>query len=153
MEILRGIVTNKPLVCAAACWLVAQIIKVILELVVDKAFDKRRIWEPGGMPSSHTAFVTGLAVMMGMQYGYGSAYFALAAAYAIIVMYDACGVRRAVGNQAKALNTVIAAINEMNAEKAQAAVHEILGHTPLQVLMGAILGIIMAVIFANVWGV
>lgn len=146
MSILYDIVRNKPFMCAAACWLAAQLAKILITAIVEHTLDLGKLIAPGGMPSSHTAFVTGVAVTVGAEQGFGSVLFAIAAAFAIVTMYDACGVRRAVGNQAKALNNIIERLNANDAQANQEAVREILGHTPFQVLIGFLLGLTVSVL-------
>jgi hypothetical protein len=147
MNYFYDLINNKPLACAVTGWFVAQILKILITAVVEKTLDWGRLLAPGGMPSSHSTFVTGLAVTIAFQYGFGSVYFALAAAFALVVMYDACGVRRAVGEQAQALNNILEKLKETNSLVDQSVVREILGHTPLQVAMGFLLGIVIAVIY------
>lgn len=145
MEFTTNIFLNTPLVAAILGWAAAQVLKVVIESVIAKKFTWERIFASGGMPSSHSAFVMALATVIGMQYGFGSVYFALAASFAFVVMYDACGVRRAVGEQAKALNRIIGALRENSTIGQETALKEILGHSPFQVAMGFVLGIIIGV--------
>ena len=146
MDYFIDIITNAPIVCAVLGWLIAQFLKIVVTAVVEKTVDFGKFMAPGGMPSSHSAFVTALAATVGWQEGVGSVYFALAAAFALIVMYDACGVRRAVGEQAKVLNLLIEYWKEKNPQSDQEAIRVILGHTPFQVLVGFILGFARALI-------
>ena len=105
-----------------------------------------RLFGSGGMPSSHSATVCALATTTGMEYGGESFQFAIAMVFAIIVMYDAIGVRREAGNQAKVLNEMMEVFVSMGSNmKAQDKLKEFIGHTPLQVLAGAILGVVVAV--------
>lgn len=147
MNYFKELMGNSPIVCAVLGWMAAQILKVIVTGIVEKTVDVGRIFAPGGMPSSHSAFVTALAVTVAWQEGVGSVYFALAAALALIVMYDACGVRRAVGEQAKVINVIIESLKERDPLQDQETIRVILGHTPFQVLMGFLLGIAIAVIY------
>ncbi len=139
--------SNTPLVAAITAWAIAQILKVIITAMTEKTLALDRLFASGGMPSSHSAFVTALTVIIGVQHGFGSVYFALSAAFALVVMYDACGVRRSVGEQAKVLNEVIAALKEHSEMGDQKAIREILGHSPLQVVMGFLLGIVVGLLF------
>lgn len=107
MNLLLEIVTNKFVWLPFGLWFGIQAFKVIYDLVVTKKFDFKRILGAGGMPSSHSAVVTSLAVLVGKAEGFGSAIFALSMIFAFIVMYDAAGVRRAAGKQAKLLNKII----------------------------------------------
>lgn len=151
MNYLYDLITNKPLVCAVAGWFTAQVIKMIITAVIEKTVDLGRLLAPGGMPSSHSAFVTSLSATIGMQYGFGSVYFSLAAALALVVMYDACGVRRAVGEQAKVLNSILGRMKEGSSLTDEEVVREILGHTPLQVAIGFLLGVAISLVSALVW--
>ena len=108
MKFFADLWANTPLICAAISWTVAQLIKVMISLALDKKnFDWKRIFGMGGMPSSHTAFVFSLALMTGIREGFASTYFALAFALAAVVIYDAMGVRRETGRQGEVLNQII----------------------------------------------
>lgn len=126
-------------------WLVAQVMKTCIYLFLNRKFVAERLIGSGGMPSSHSATVCALATATGIQYGGASVEFALAAVFAIVVMYDAMGVRHETGKQAKLLNEMIEAFalmgKNMNFEE---TLKEFVGHTPIQVLAGAILGIAIA---------
>lgn len=110
-----------------------------------KKFNFKRLMGAGGMPSSHSAVVTCLASMIGREYGFGSGIFAMACVFAVIVMYDAAGVRRAAGKQATLLNKIIASPNLSSVEFQEKLV-EVLGHTPLQVFVGAVVGIVVGLL-------
>ena len=101
------------------------------------------------MPSAHSAFVMALTVSMGLNYGFDSAYFALAAALASVVMYDAAGVRRAAGKQAAKINRIIKHLMEESSDyqDTEKQLRELLGHTPLEVVAGALLGVIIAILW------
>ena len=107
MEILNEFIGNKPLITAIIAWAIAQMIKVVISFILNKKINLKLIFSSGGMPSSHSAFVTSLATIIGLEYGFNSIYFSLSAAFAMVVMYDACNVRRAAGEQAKAINSII----------------------------------------------
>ncbi len=145
MKGLMEFMTNTPLIAAITGWAIAQVLKVVIESIIAKKFTWESILASGGMPSSHSAFVTALATVVGFEYGLGSVYFAFAAAFALVVMYDACGVRRAVGEQAKALNRIIGALRENSNIGQEKALKEILGHSPFQVVMGFFLGLIIGI--------
>lgn len=130
-------------------WFVVQTIKVIVELVKNKKIDVKRWWGSGGMPSSHSAFVCSLATAIGLTEGMDSAVFAMSIAFASVVMYDASGVRRAAGKQAKILNQIIE--SEGKNINVQEKLIELLGHTPLEVYIGAIIGILMAAVMVRWW--
>lgn len=127
-------------------WFFIQVFKVIWDLVKTKKFNFKRIMGAGGMPSSHTAVVTSLATLIGKNEGVASPMFALAAIFSFIVMYDAAGVRRAAGKQASLLNKIVNTPGLTNLQVQEKLV-EVLGHTPIQVLVGAIIGIIVGLIF------
>lgn len=136
---------------AALGWLVAQVLKTMIYTIINKQFVAERMVGGGGMPSSHSSTVCALAVATGMEYGGGSFEFAIAAMLAIIVMYDAMGVRRETGIQGRVLNEMLEIFTNMGKEiSAEAKLKELVGHTPLQVLMGAILGILIALITGNI---
>ena len=148
MKALSELITNLPLVAAIIGWATAQVLKVVIESIIAKKFTWESIMASGGMPSSHSAFVTALTTVIGFKYGLGSVYFAFAAAFALVVMYDACGVRRAVGEQAKALNRIIGALKENSTIGQEKALKEILGHSPFQVAMGFLLGLLIGIVTA-----
>jgi acid phosphatase family membrane protein YuiD len=146
MQYITQIVTNKVLYIPVLTWFLIQLFKVIWDLVKEKRFNFKRIMGAGGMPSSHSAVVCALSVLVGKSLGFDSAYFALATIFAFVVMYDACGVRRAAGKQASLLNKIISTPGLTNGQVHERLV-EVLGHTPVQVLVGAIIGIIVGAIF------
>lgn len=146
MEILTQIVTNKNVAVPFCTWIAIQVFKFLYELVVNKKINFKRLFGAGGMPSSHSAVVCSLAVMMGKSLGFNSPEFALALGFAGIVMYDAAGVRRAAGKQASILNKIIETPG-MTTVEVQGKLVEALGHTPIQVLVGAVIGIIVGFIF------
>ena len=119
----------------------AQIAKVILHLLTKRTIDIRLFTTTGGMPSSHACGVMGLSTSVGQICGFTSVEFAIAIGYAFIVMYDAAGVRRAAGKQAACLNRIIMDIYKQELKEAGGKLKELLGHTPLQVIIGAICGI------------
>lgn len=145
MNIFLEIVTNKYVYIPILLWFAIQLFKVIWDLVKEKKFDFKRILGAGGMPSSHSAVVCSLAVLIGKEYGFGSPMFALAMVFAVVVMYDACGVRRAAGKQAKILNKIISTPGLTEVEVHEKLV-EVLGHTPTQVFVGALIGFIAGAI-------
>ena len=141
--------SNKCLWIPVITWFVVQTIKVTIELIQNKKLDFKRWWGSGGMPSSHSALVCSLATAIGLTEGVGSSEFALSIALASIVMYDASGVRRAAGKQAKIINQLIE--SEGKNINVQEKLIELLGHTPLEVYVGAAVGIAMATILVRVW--
>ncbi len=146
MDFFSELVNNRILITALTGWLIAQIFKVILSLIVERKLDFSRFTGAGGMPSSHSALVMALAVAVGRSVGFGSVQFAIAFVFAGVVMYDASGVRRAVGQQAKILNMMVEHWQDDDIEFMNKKLKELLGHTPVEVFAGAILGIMIAVI-------
>ena len=136
---------NKYLVIPAFMWISIQTFKVIYDLVKTKKFNFKRILGAGGMPSSHSAVVTSLATLIGKYEGVNTPIFALSVIFAFVVMYDAAGVRRAAGKQATLLNKLVET-KWLNGIQVQEKLVEVLGHTPLQVFVGAILGIVVGLI-------
>lgn len=126
---------------------VAQVIKAIIVLIRHRRFDLNRLFGAGGMPSSHSALVTTLAVSVGQDCGVNSPEFAIATALAIIVMYDASNVRRAAGEQAKILNVMMSHWGDDTPEFIGRRLKELLGHTPLQVIAGAALGALIPFLY------
>lgn len=124
--------------------ILAQVIKCVLHLIVKRNLDLRLFTTTGGMPSSHSAGVMGLSTTVGLLRGFDSIEFAIALGYAFIVMYDAAGVRRAAGKQAACLNKIIMDLYKQDLVEAGGKLKELLGHTPMQVLIGAIFGIAYA---------
>lgn len=124
-------------------WFIAQIIKIVLTFYSSKKIDLTRFVGSGGMPSSHTAFVTALSTSIGRIYGWESPIFAVSLCFALVVMYDAAGVRRAAGNQAKILNIIIEDLAH-NKPITDEKLKELIGHTPKEVVAGAVLGILIA---------
>lgn len=142
MNYFYEFINNKILMSAIAGWAVAQLLKTILHLIVTRKFVAERLVGTGGMPSSHSATVCGLTTAVGINYGLGSVEFAIAGVLAIIVMYDALGVRRETGRQAKILNEMMEFFNNMDTEMSfEDRLKEFVGHTPAQVIVGAIIGI------------
>ena len=126
-------------------WFGIQLFKLLYDLVTTKKFNFRRIMGAGGMPSSHSAVVAGLATLVGKYEGVGSSIFAVAFIMAFIVMYDACGVRRASGKQAALLNKLVETPGLTGVQVSEKLV-EVLGHTPIQVIVGALIGVIAGLI-------
>lgn len=133
---------NLVLNLAILAWAAAQILKLVVTLITDGRWDWKHILSSGGMPSSHSACVCACASSIAYLYGWGSPLFALAAVLAAVVMYDAFNVRRETGEQARILNYIMENWPQMKPEEIfDKALKELIGHTPLQVFMGALLGI------------
>ena len=139
---------NPILLLAVIAWAAAQVLKFIIDAIINRRFDVKYLFTGGGMPSSHSATVCALATAAGMQYGGGSFEFAIAAIVAIIVMYDARGVRRETGLQAQVINEMMEFWEKMGQPISyEEKLKEFVGHTPLQVFVGALLGILIAVLY------
>lgn len=145
MNNFMGFIQNKYIYIPFLLWFSIQTFKVIYDLVTTKKFNFKRIMGAGGMPSSHSAVVTGLATLVGKYEGVNTPIFAIALILAMVVMYDACGVRRAAGKQASLLNKIIQTPGLTGVEVSERLV-EVLGHTPIQVFVGALIGILVGII-------
>ena len=144
---LQTLTSNYILNVGVLSWFIAQVLKTLLVFIPTRKIVWERMVGSGGMPSSHSALVCGVAMATAKKLGYASPEFALALALAGIVMYDAMGVRRETGKQAKLLNSILMENPlKLNAEVLQEKLKEYVGHTPLQVLAGAILGIGLALV-------
>ena len=154
MNFLQTLLANAVFMSAFWGWLAAQTIKTILYVVFNKEFDPERLVGSGGMPSSHSATVSALAASTALKYGVGGFEFPMAFFFAFIVMYDARGVRRETGKQASIINELVEEFQEMGHtfENLQdiGQLKELVGHTPLQVGVGCILGIIVAFIVCGI---
>jgi acid phosphatase family membrane protein YuiD len=139
---------NSALWASVAAWAVAQSIKVLVELVRTRKVNVALFISSGGMPSSHSAFVMAMTTSVGVKDGLDSAIFAVSAVLSLVVMYDAAGVRRAAGRHAALINTIIENI-ENSGVRLDKKLKELLGHSPLEVVAGAVLGIIVAVLCLN----
>lgn len=144
MSFFYQILHNQALWTAILAWFLAQLLKVIFVLITEKRFDFHRFIGSGGMPSSHSAFVTSLAVIIGFDFGFDSSLFAVCVILALVVMYDAAGVRRAAGKQASILNQIVEHWDDETPEIQGERLKELLGHTPFEVIAGSVLGIAVA---------
>lgn len=150
---MEQLLSNYPLMTAVLSWFVAQVLKTAIDAYFNKGINWERMTGSGGMPSSHSSTVVSLAVAIGVSYGVDSTLFALALIFAIVVMYDATGVRRETGKQAVILNRLLLDNPfSWTGEEIDKKLKEYVGHTPLQVLMGAILGMLIALIMGDVYG-
>ncbi|MDJ0625202.1 MAG: divergent PAP2 family protein [Candidatus Caenarcaniphilales bacterium] len=141
------------LIASISSCLIAQSLKILINLIRFQKFDFGILVRTGGMPSSHSAMVTSLVTATGIIDGWQSTSFALAACFALIVMYDASGVRRSVGIQATILNQMIVEFNNDNPELQFKRIKEFLGHTPVEVLVGAFLGIVLGFSICAIVGI
>lgn len=139
----KDISHNKILVITLTVWAIAQTIKVFIGVIQERKFNFRWFIGTGGMPSSHAAGVTALATTIGLEHGFKSSLFAIASVFALITMFDAQGVRRAAGLQAGILNKVMDDMYWKGRIESNRLV-ELLGHSPFQVLVGLLLGLILA---------
>jgi len=139
------LIKNKILMTTIAAWVIAQSLKVLIGIIRERKFDFRWFVGTGGMPSAHTTGASCLATAIGLEYGLSSAYFALAVSFAIVVMFDAQGVRRATGRQARILNRITEDIywqGKIN----EGRLRELIGHTPVEVIGGFLLGSTIALL-------
>ena len=148
MQELPAILDNRILMIALFACLLAQLLKAIIAVVQHGKIDIRAMIGTGGMPSAHSALVTALAMGVGQTAGWASGEFAIAFCFAIIVMYDAAGVRQAAGKQARILNQILDELFHEHPTFNEDRLKELLGHTPVQVIAGSILGIAVSWIAA-----
>ena len=142
---MYDIITNLALVIPVSAWMISQLIKLFVTLAREKRFDWWFLFRSGGMPSSHTALVCALATAVAMIQGFNSVAFAITAILAMIVMYDAAGVRQAVGRQARILNRLVKELRDKRPrDEVERDLREFIGHTQFQVIAGAVLGILVA---------
>ena len=146
MEFFTSLIQNKYIYVPILSWLGIQTFKLIYDLITTKKFNFKRILGAGGMPSSHSSVVMSLTTLVGKEYGLDSAIFAVSLIFSFIVMYDAAGVRRAAGKQAKLLNKIVETPGLTSLQVSEKLV-EVLGHTPMQVFVGALIGVIIGIIF------
>lgn len=146
MSYYTQLLYNNILWVSLLAWFIAQLLKVILTFIFNRKFDIRRFIGAGGMPSSHSALVVSLATSVGRFEGYDSPMFALALTFSLIVMYDAAGVRRVAGKQAAVLNEILEQIHTSRSVSEE-KLKELLGHTPIEVIAGAVLGFLISRLF------
>lgn len=143
-------ITNPYLVTGLSSWFIAQILKVIIYAIINKKFSIERMFGDGGMPSGHSATVTSLAVFCGLSIGPASPEFAISAILAIIVCHDATGVRRETGKQAVVINEIIKAFDELAKDGIpEVKLKEFVGHSPIQVAAGILIGVLNAIVMYN----
>ena len=144
MSDFNHILDNGVLIVAIIACLIAQGSKLIIELIKNRRFNFKVLVTTGGMPSAHSALVTALAAGVGQTKGWDSIEFAIASLFAVIVMYDAAGVRQAAGKQARILNQMIDELFQEDHKFNEEKLKELLGHTPFQVIVGSILGVLVS---------
>lgn len=147
MSSVLGVLNNHVLFVILLGWFVAQAIKIPIYRIVEHEWNLKRFFGSGGMPSSHSSMVTAGAVSIGFLNGFDSAIFALAVAFAMIVMYDAAGVRRETGTQAAVINQILKDVLINGKQISDEELKELVGHTPLEVACGSILGGVIALIY------
>ncbi|MBR5139553.1 MAG: divergent PAP2 family protein [Clostridia bacterium] len=151
MEILKAIITNHVLIAPISAWVITQIVKALINLLVYKEFKLERLLGDGGMPSTHSATVMCLCIMTGWVSGFSTPIFALSFVFAAVVMRDALGVRREAGKHASSIKQLAEAVNGLFHSKDSEIKTEnlkvLVGHTPLQVIFGAITGAIIAILY------
>jgi acid phosphatase family membrane protein YuiD len=154
---LLDIITNHMLLAPIIAWAVAQVLKIFTYLVVEKEFVLKRLISDGGMPSAHSATVIALAVMSGWTQGFGSAAFAISMILAVVIMRDAVGVRRESGVNASIIKLLAKRSNSQLKDGEEHIktdmLKELVGHTPLQVACGCIIGIIVCIIYIWIGGI
>ncbi len=150
---LGDLITNPFLITALSSWMLAQVMKLVIHSVINKKLDFSRLFGDGGMPSGHSATVSSLALLTGLRVGAGSVEFAIAAILAVVVCHDAMGVRRETGKHSVVIKEIIKSLEElknepMNEEKLK----EFVGHSPVQVFAGVLLGFINAIVMNLLFG-
>ncbi|MFC2001829.1 divergent PAP2 family protein [Chloroflexota bacterium] len=145
---LYEIITNKVLIIPICSWAIAQLLKVIIVLIQKKQLDLRYLVISGGMPSSHSAFVSALATSVALTEGFGSSAFGISAILALVIMYDAAGVRHSVGQQSVVLNRIIRELRiRRPVVELGRDLKEFIGHTQFQVIIGGLIGIVVALLW------
>lgn len=148
MGVILEILGNRVIQAAALAWAVAQALKVMLTLAISRRFDKSRVLGSGGMPSSHSAMACAMLMTIGFREGFSSSIFALAFCFSGVVMYDAAGVRRSTGRNAAVINQLMDMLSGNGYTFDEKRLKELVGHTPIQVLAGALLGTLIGTLMA-----
>jgi len=149
-EIIAGFLTNRHLLTALAAMALAQILKTLFDYWRTGSWKKALFISTGGMPSSHSATTMALMVSVGLYEGFGTPIFAVSAVLAMVVMHDAAGIRRAAGKQAEAINFLFSKL-EGRGIKSDQKLKELLGHSPIEVIAGAVLGLVVAIVAYEVF--
>ena len=149
MNVIQQILNNQIFMAGICSWLVAQVLKTLIDAIVNKGIDWHRMVGDGGMPSCHSATVTAVALAAGVKNGFDSPVFAVACILAIIVMHDAMGVRLETGRQAKIINQMVQLFQDLGQPQIsmEKKLKELVGHTPLQVAAGFLLGIVVGLLY------
>jgi len=148
VNVFHDLFTNRVVIAAFTAWAIAQGLKVILTLALSRKLDTTRFFGSGGMPSSHSAMVCAMVTAIGFSEGFGSPICALACCFAGVVMYDAAGVRRSTGKNAAVLNHLLDGLAGNGFVFDEERLKELVGHTPVQVMAGALLGILVGTLIA-----
>lgn len=148
MSVILEILGNRVIQAAALAWAAAQALKVMLTLAISRRFDKSRVLGSGGMPSSHSAMACAMLMTIGYREGFSSPIFALAFCFSGVVMYDAAGVRRSTGKNAAVINQLMDMLSGSGYTFDEKRLKELVGHTPIQVLAGALLGTLIGTLMA-----
>ena len=145
------LISNSVIWVPILTWMIAQVAKMIVNLCMEKKFDLERLFGDGGMPSAHSATVSALMAMCGWAYGFNSPYFAIATMFAVVVVHDATGVRREAGKHAVSIKELADAVNKSFLGKSESIRTEnlkvLVGHTPLQVVIGATIGVVVSIVY------
>ncbi len=147
MHSINEIFSNHTAITALIAWFLAQALKVPLYYMVEHVWDWKRFVGSGGMPSSHTAMVISLAISVGMQQGFNTPIFAMCLVLAVIVMYDATGVRRETGTQATVINQILKDVLINGKRISDEQLKELVGHTPFEVMGGFLIGLVTALVY------
>jgi acid phosphatase family membrane protein YuiD len=151
---LHELITNYVLIIPLCAWVIAQILKTLVALLQGKGLDLTYLISSGGLPSAHSAMVSALATAIAITEGFGSTFFAISVILAVIVMYDAAGVRQSVGQQSVVLNRIIREIRSREPLiKMEADLRELMGHSPFEVIVGSALGIAVACLWFAISGI
>lgn len=148
MSVVLEIFSNRVIQAAVLAWTIAQGLKVILTLIISRRFDGSRMFGSGGMPSSHSAMTCAMLMVIGFREGFASSIFALAFCFSGVVMYDAAGVRRSTGKNAAVINRLLERLASDGLVFDEEHLKELVGHTPLQVMAGALLGVLIGTLMA-----
>ena len=148
MSVVLEIFSNRVIQAAVLAWTIAQGLKVILTLIISRRFDGSRMFGSGGMPSSHSAMTCAMLMVIGFREGFASSIFALAFCFSGVVMYDAAGVRRSTGKNAAVINRLLERLASDGLNFDEEHLKELVGHTPLQVMAGALLGVLIGTLMA-----
>jgi acid phosphatase family membrane protein YuiD len=147
---LSALLQNHVLLTGTAGWLLAQVLKIPVDCIRERRWNWALFFAAGGMPSSHSCLVTSTAMGVGLHYGFDSPLFAVAVALAMVVVYDATGVRRQAGMQAQKINVLVEELLKGHAINEQ-HLREVIGHTPLEALGGVLLGLVVSISLWFLW--